>query len=201
MLHHFNKENDGEKFYYSTSNGINAYRKSKGAVMISGSKSKIINFIKKIDSFVGEKNEVNELACIPLKELKKNNEVFFGYDKNQNKKNYKMNMQYDMLWKGTNDNDSWIDFIIKSYYNEINIDNIYLISVMYKNKTNIMDGVPFIGGSKNDLDKDLYETAKRELFEEIKSFIRDEDKIIKIPTLHDNFLIWHVNINDIISII
>lgn len=169
--------------------------KFKGEFMIIGTKNEVLNLAKEQKRFVGPRFDVTgAIACVCLDDFAKQNfrnpnSYVTGIDENGIEKMFKCGLQCKWLWNGSYTNPkSWIS-VICEMYNETNLKNLFVLCVFFSDGV-ICDGNPFIGGTKEP-NEDVFETAIRELNEEVGLKISCYDGIFKIPTIKNKY-IWAV---------
>lgn len=171
------------------------FPKCKGEFMIIGTKDEVLKLAIQQKRFVGPRYDVTgAIACVCLDDFARQNfrnpnSYVTGIDQNGHEKTFKCGFQCKWLWNGTHYNPrSWIS-VLCDMFNVTNLKNLYVLCVFFTDGV-ICDGNPFIGGTKEP-HEDVFETAKRELNEEVGLKISYYDDIFKIPTIKNKY-IWAV---------
>ena len=179
--------------------------KAKGEFMIIGTLEKVLELTQSQTRFVRDDLDVDgDIACVSVHEFarhnfRKKNCFVTGINQNGLEKRYKCGFQCSWLWNGSFSRPlTWQDAIC-SFFGTNNLKNLYVMCVFFKNETDTYDGNPFIGGSYDYTDVDLFHTAKRELKEEVGLVVLDETKVSEIPTISREKKIWCVSADNVID--
>lgn len=179
--------------------------KGKGEFMIIGTLEKIQQLSQSQKRFVRDDLDVNgDIACVSVHQFaqhdfRKKNCFVTGTNQDNFLKRYKCGSQCSWLWNGSYSRPSkWQDTIC-SFFRTSNLKNLYVLCVFFKNGTDTYDGNPFIGGTYDSTDVNLFHTAKRELREEVGLVVLDETKVSEIPTISKEKKIWCVSADNVID--
>lgn len=176
-------------------------KKGKGEFFIVGTAEEIGLLAKSQKRYVGEKYDVDgAIASICVKDLigytKHNDHFITGQDHDGELKTFKCGSQCSWLWTGSyNRPYSWQDSVCK-FMKTQDLSKLYVLSVFFRNGTDILDGNPFIGGTQ-EKKENLLITAHRELFEEVGLYVKKNAKIGEIPTVSRDICIWIVEAKDV----
>ena len=171
------------------------YVKCKGEFMIIGTQEEVLKLATNQKRFVGPKYDVTgAIACVCLDDFAKQNfrnpnSYVTGIDENGNERTFKCGSQCKWLWNGSYNNPKSWRSVICDMFNVTNLKNLYVLCVFFTDGV-ICDGNPFIGGTQ-DIGEDIFETAVRELNEEVGLKMSSYDNICKVPTIKNKY-IWAV---------
>ena len=187
----------------------------KGEFMIIGTYQHIQQLIVNQKEYQGQDKEIHLIANVPLTEIinlclyKTKHQKINVIDSDGNNRNVALGLQTcwlncdNILFK------SWQEYLaialnLKWSENDI-FNGISVVGLFFNIKnTNFYDGNFFVGGTfDSTLDSCLFETAKREMKEEIGlQFINNEEiSCVELPTTHEYKKIWLTRAVDLESVI